>query len=280
MTIPPDFGEVAERVRRSTVRVRDGVRGAGSGVIWERSGLIVTNAHVARGSAPAVELWDGRLLVARVLKRDLRRDLATLRVDSAGLPDAERGDSDRLRAGELVLAVGNPLGFIGALTMGVVHSLGAVGGLGREPWILADVRLAPGNSGGPLADARGRIIGINTMILHGLGVAIPSNRVVRFLEREEPRNSLGVVVRPIRVMQQGMGLLILEIAPGSPAGAASLLVGDLLLGVNGEPIRSLDDLPDALANSGGTVTLSFIRGGRGPERQVVARAAAWRAEAA
>lgn len=281
MTVPRDFGEIAERLRRSTVQVRDGGRGAGSGVVWDRGGLIVTNAHVARANAATVELWDGRTLPARVTKRDYRRDLAALRVEAGDLSPAEGGDSDRLRVGELVMAIGNPLGFIGALTTGVVHSLGVVRGLGREPWVLADVRLAPGNSGGPLADARGRVVGVNTMVLHGLGAAIPSNRIGRFLAQDEPRGSLGVVVRPVTLPAgAGMGLLVLEVAPGSPADAASLLVGDLLLRVNGEPIRSLDDLPDAMNGSSGTVTLRFVRGGNGPERQVVVRPLAWRAEAA
>jgi S1-C subfamily serine protease len=118
------------------------------------------------------------------------------------------------------------------------------------------------------------------MILHGLGVAIPSNRIARFLKQTGQRHALGVLVRPVRAPGHGMGLLILEVTPGSPAETASLLVGDIVVSVNDEPIRSIDDLPDALDRASGTVTLRFIRGGRGPERQVVARVREWRPEAA
>jgi serine protease Do len=177
-----DFGEVAERLRRSTVQVSAGGRGAGSGVIWAADGLIVTNAHVVRSDRPRVELWDGREFEAEVAASDTRRDLASIRIAAGGLPAATAGDSSALRPGELVLAVGNPFGFIGALTTGVVHALGPLRGLGRQTWVQAAVRLAPGNSGGPLADASGRVIGLNTMIAAGgLALAVPSNAVADFL---------------------------------------------------------------------------------------------------
>src|SRR5260370_5352788 len=176
------FGEIAERLRRSTVEVRlRGANAGGSGIIASPDGDIVTNAHVARGADAWVRLWDGRELQASVLARDPRRDLATLKVGATGLPAAAFGDSSTLRVGELVMAVGHPMGFIGALTTGVVHALGAISGFGAQSWVLADVRLAPGNSGGPLADAYGRVIGINTMIVQGLGAAVPGNAVTTFL---------------------------------------------------------------------------------------------------
>src|SRR5258706_12605695 len=109
----------------------------------------------------------------------MRRDLASLKIGATGLPAATPGDSSALRVGELVIAVGNPMGFIGALTTGVVHALP-----NRKRWVAADVRLAPGNSGGPLADAQGCVIGINTMIAGGLALAVPSNVVAEFLARE------------------------------------------------------------------------------------------------
>ncbi|HET9321977.1 MAG TPA: trypsin-like peptidase domain-containing protein, partial [Bryobacteraceae bacterium] len=109
-----DFGEIAEKLRRSTVLVLPGQRGNGSGVIWSADGVIVTNAHVARGARLRVQLWDGRELEAAVVSRDTRRDLAELRVSAANLPAATAADSSQLRPGELAIAIGNPLGFVGA----------------------------------------------------------------------------------------------------------------------------------------------------------------------
>ena len=278
---PAGFGEVAERLRRSTVSVRigDGCGGCGSGVIWNPDGLIVTNAHVARGPRATIELWDGRSVLGSVIAADMRRDLAAIEVEARGLPAATPGDSSALRPGELVIAVGNPLGFTGALTTGVVHALGPVPGLGRHSWVQADVRLAPGNSGGPLADAQGRVIGINAMIARGLGLAVPSIAVADFLKRGPSGVSLGVVVRPVRI-PEGVGLLLLEVAPGSAAAAASLMLGDLLTGVDGRPFRAPEDLRDALEQGAATVRIEFLRGDRSRRREAVVRLRARTAEAA
>src|ERR1019366_9465818 len=174
------FGEIAERLRRSTVEVR--LRGAnvwanagGSGVIASPDGQIVTNAHVARSAGASIRLWDGRELPATLLARDARPDLAMLKVEAGGLPAATFGDSGALRVGELAMAIGKPVGLLGALPPGEVLASVSLAGVGRQSWVLADVRLAPGNSGGPLPDAYGRVIGINTMIVHGLGAAGPGN---------------------------------------------------------------------------------------------------------
>src|SRR4051812_20137606 len=176
------FGEIAERLRRSTVQVnfndagrRAARRSGGSGIIWKSDGLVLTNAHVARAADAEIELWDGRRFPARVVSRDARRDLATLRIAATGLEAVAAGDSTALRPGELVIAIGNPLGFAGALSTGIVHSNG-------PRWIHADVQLAPGNSGGPLANAYGHVVGINTAIVNGLGMAVPSSVALDFLE--------------------------------------------------------------------------------------------------
>src|SRR5579864_5969612 len=171
------LGEVIERLRRSTVQVRAGGSGCGSGVVWRAEGQVVTNAHVLSESRTGpkerpearlgIELWTGRKVAARVLKSDRRRDLALLQIDSEALSIAAQGDSDALRPGELVIAVGSPFGFTGAVSTGVIHSVGPLRGFRERPWVASDVRLAPGNSGGPLANARGEIIGINTMIAGG-----------------------------------------------------------------------------------------------------------------
>jgi serine protease Do len=270
--IPLEFGEVAERLRRSTVQVAMGgrERGQGSGVIWAADGLIVTNAHVAHGTEANVSLWDGSTHKASVVNRDPRRDLASLRISAAGLPAAIAGDSSALRAGELVIAVGNPMGFIGALTTGVVHSLP-----NRRRWVAADVRLAPGNSGGPLADARGRVIGINTMIAGGLALAVPSNAVGEFLQgkssEQRPGPTIGVTIRPIPLRGGGFGFLLLKVDPASPAERGSLMIGDLLTGAGGKPFTAVDELHEALASSGETLDLQFLRGDRRSTRTTTIR---------
>ena len=230
------FGEVAEQLRRSTVLVHAG--GSGSGVIWTADGTIVTNAHVARGAQAGVQLWDGRELEAKIMSRNPRRDLALLSVDANQLSAAAVADSSEVRPGELAIAIGNPLGFIGALTTGTVHAIGPLRGLGPQSWIQANLRLAPGNSGGPLADARGRIIGINTMVAGRLALAIPSNTVQDFLSGGPSDTWLGVTVHPVQVPQVAgrsrvFGLVVLEVEPGSPAAKAGLHEGELLIAIAG-----------------------------------------------
>ena len=183
-----EMADLAAALRRSTVEVRDHGRGAGSGIIWSSDGLIVTNAHVARADHATIVLWDGNTFDGTVTARDRRRDLATIAIDAGGtvLSTASLGHPTDLRTGDLVVALGHPLGITGALALGVVHVVEPRGGAPR--WIRADIRLAPGNSGGPLADARGRVIGINTLIANGLGVAVPITTVRRFLA-DAPRRA-------------------------------------------------------------------------------------------
>jgi serine protease Do len=278
----PGFGEIAERLRRSTVQIVTGGRdrGGGSGVIWSGEGVIVTNAHVARAPRATVELWDGRRFEAGVASRDPQRDLATLRVAASGLPEAAFGDSDSLRPGELVIAVGNPLGFAGALSTGVIHSVGPIPGMGPQSWVRAAVRLAPGNSGGPLANAEGKVIGINTAVVNGLGVAAPANAVGTHVRRGK-RPRLGVSLRPVSPGRGiPLGLLVLEVEPESAAAQASLWVGDILTGANGRPFQSVDDLAGALDSSSGVVDLEFLRGDRSRTRRAAVRLGVRASEAA
>ena len=176
-----ELADVASALRRSTVEVRNGTSSSGSGIIWNSDGTIVTNAHVARADHATVVLWDGRTFDGFVTARDRRRDLASIAIDGASgsLPTATLGHPTDLRTGDLVVALGHPLGITGALALGVVHVVERGGGAPR--WVRADIRLAPGNSGGPLADVRGRVIGVNTLIANGLGVAVPVTTVLRFL---------------------------------------------------------------------------------------------------
>ena len=260
----PGLGEIAERVRRSTVLVQPGGRGSGSGVVWSSDGLIVTNAHVAQGRRPSVTLWDGREFRAEVTQRDPRRDLAALHIAADALIAASPADSATIRPGELALAVGNPLGFVGALTTGVVHAVAPLRGLGLRPWVQSDVRLAPGNSGGPLADVQGRVMGINTMVADRLALAIPSNEVVEFLKGEAQGGWLGVTLQAVRLprpSQYRFGLVLVDIEPGSPAARASLLPGDILVGSEAGAFSSPADLVESLrGNESRVLRLEFLRG--------------------
>jgi serine protease Do len=258
------LGEIAEQLRRSTVLIHAGGRGSGSGVIWTSDGTIVTNAHVVGGSNTRVELWDGREFDATVTARDPRHDLATLRISADPLPAASPADSSQLRPGELAIAIGNPMGFVGALTTGVIHAIGPLRGLGPQTWVQASVRLAPGNSGGPLADARGHVIGINTMVAGRLALAIPSNAVLDFLAAGPRSAWLGVTLHPVRLPRangHSFGLVLLEVEPGSPAAQASLMAGDILLGSEEKPFRSVDDLVKAMDGQGlRLLRFEFLRG--------------------
>ena len=174
----PHLAETADRLRQVTVEIY-GSGGGGAGILWAPD-LVVTNAHVARASRLRVGLADDRQVDATVVTADRRADLALLRIPRCGAAPAALADSDTLRVGALVVALGHPLGLRRTLTAGIVHALAPVSAAGRR-WIHADVRLAPGNSGGPLADTAAHILGINTMIAGGLALAIPINDVRRFV---------------------------------------------------------------------------------------------------
>jgi serine protease Do len=175
-----DLVALAAALRRVTVELTDTERAFGSGVVWEPD-RVVTNAHVA-AARPHVRVRraDGTGLDGSVLARDRDADLALLHVPGLGLPAAAVGPADELRVGSLLVAVGHPFGVRGALTAGIVHAVGKIGRSERS-WIIGDLRLGPGNSGGPLADALGRVVGINAMIVGGLALAIPASEVTRFV---------------------------------------------------------------------------------------------------
>lgn len=280
--IASQLAMVAQQLRDCTVQVRSRQFGGGSGVIWHSDGLIITNAHVAQTQKTTVELEDGRVFEAVRTSIDPRLDLAALRIEATNLEAAIIGNSDALRVGELVVAVGNPLGAVGVLTTGIIHSNALTNALNRDEvestnipyfrnlqpqqWVMADIRLAPGNSGGSLADARGQVIGINTMIAGGLALAVPSKVVERFLNSGS-RPYLGVTLRPV-VVQLGnkrrLGLLVLDVAKGSLAQATGLLTGDVLIGVFGQGFNTPDDLLNVLwhAEPGEVLPLEFLRSGK------------------
>lgn len=174
-----DIADLAEPLRRVTVAVTDAGELLGSGVLWP-PGCVVTNAHVVRRSRVILQLVDGRRVPARLLARDADADLALLGVPGTGLPAATLAEPDAITIGSFVVAIGHPLGVRGALTTGIVCGIGPIVRGGR-PWIQADLRLAPGNSGGPLADAAGRVVGLNSRVSGALALAVPTSQVARFV---------------------------------------------------------------------------------------------------
>ena len=271
--------EMIERSHEGVVQVRSRGRGTGAGVIWDRDGLALTNHHVVagrgRGAEVQVVLRDGRAFDAEVVKRGRNLDLALLHIKDApgDLPAAPIGDSDALRVGELVYAVGHPWGRFGAVTAGIVSGLGVARGPGgRARYIQSDVALAPGNSGGPLLNVGGEIVGINAMIFGRLALSIPSNAAGAWLKEKERRPRLGVRVLPVDVPASlrranpgtpEAGLMIAAVEDGSPAERAGLLVGDVLLGVGDERLEDAETLLDAIVHAtGDAVRLGVMRGGK------------------
>lgn len=271
-----ELADLVAGARRSLVQVRSGRFGSGSGIVWRDDGIIMTNHHVvARSDRATVLLDDDREFEAQVIARDPVLDLAALRIDAADLPVATIGASEQVRVGELVLAVGHPWGQRSVATAGIVSGIGEI----EVPWrranaeyIRSDVQLAPGNSGGPMLDASGRVIGINAMIFGGdLGVAIPSHIATQFLlVAEGQRPILGVGVQPVELpnpardmLGRDRGLMVVAVEAGSSAQRAGLFLGDVLLDVRGTPVRDAHTLAYTLARAqhGDQVDVRLLRGG-------------------
>lgn len=255
-----DLEELASRLRGSTLVVRSrGGHGSGLAVGGD---LVVTNAHVAGRGPVEIELASGRRVASQIVATAPERDLALVRVPSLDAPAQPFRDSRTLRTGDIVFASGNPLGIVGALSAGIVHSVDP-----RGRHVVADVRIAPGNSGGPLADASGAIVGVNAMLVDGLAVGIASCAVARFLESPEARRFIGVVVEPVSAAVEGRrrpGLLIVDVSDGGPAQRAGITIGDVVVAIEGRPLEGPSDLGDAVdgARVGEAIHLDVARDGR------------------
>jgi serine protease Do len=264
--------------------------GGGSGVVITPDGFILTSAHVISGSdRGSASFVDGREYGIDVVGTDPLSDLAVVRAMAAELSAATLGDASRLRVGQLVVAIGNPLGFAGSVTAGVVSALGRLlptrsGSVTRvvENVIQTDAALHPGNSGGALVDGRGRVVGINTAVVgpgigQGLGLAVPINATTRRIvaalmsEGRFRRAYLGIAggPRPLppRVAREvglDVGVEIVEVMEGSPAARAGLRPEDLIVDVDGQPVKSADDLQRMMVGDaiGKTVPIKVHRGGR------------------
>ena len=284
---------VADRVAPSVTslrvarRMRGGrqAEGAGSAVIITPDGFALTSAHVVQGaSGGTASFADGRDFAFHVVGSDPLSDLAVVRVAASDLAPAELGDADRLRVGQLVVAIGNPLGFAGSVTAGVVSALGRslptrAGSASRivENVIQTDAALNPGNSGGALADSRGRVVGINTAVAGvGLGLAVPINRttgrILTTLMREGRfrRAYLGIAggrrplpPRLVQTLGRRAGVEVVEVVDGSPAAGAGLRRGDVIVELGGEPVEGVGDLQRLMAAEliGRSVAVRVLRGG-------------------
>ncbi|MEO8289650.1 MAG: trypsin-like peptidase domain-containing protein [Gaiellaceae bacterium] len=293
---------VAERLSPSVAnlrvsrRVRGGrtLAGGGSAVVVTPDGFMLTSAHVvatADGGARA-SFVDGSEVAVEVIGTDPLSDLAVLRAERGDLVQAELGDAETLRVGQLVVAIGNPHGFAGSVTAGVVSALGRslpvrsrAAGRIVENVIQTDAALNPGNSGGALADGRGRVVGVNTAVAGvGLGLAVPINTTTRKIigalmsEGRFRRAYLGIAggPRPLpprlaRELGRETCVEVVEVVEGSPAAEAGLRPEDLIVDVGGTPVAGVDDLQRLMAGEliGQPVTLTTVRGGRQSEIALV-----------
>ncbi|WP_374411058.1 Do family serine endopeptidase [Hydrogenophaga sp.] len=264
--------------------VEQPVRGQGSGFIVSSDGIILTNAHVVRdASEVTVKLTDRREFQAKVLGADPRTDVAVLRIDAKGLPTVPMGSAKALRAGEWVLAIGSPYGFENSVTAGVVSAKGrSLSDDSMVPFIQTDVAVNPGNSGGPLFNARGEVVGINSQIYsqsggyQGLSFAIPieiatqvKDQIVATGKARHAR--LGVTVQEVNQsladsfkLERPEGALVSGVEPDGPADKAGLKSGDVILSFNGQPIVGSADLPALIGQSapGEKVSLEVVRQGK------------------
>lgn len=294
--------EAAERVGPAVVKIETAVgrrgsrpegQGQGSGVIFRRDGQILTNAHVVEGARQInVTLADGRHYEGAVRGADRAHDIASVKIGARDLPVAELNEWP-LRIGQLVIAVGNPFGLGWTVTAGVVSALGrslqVPNGVKLEELVQTDTPINPGSSGGPLVDTKGRVVGITTAVVQfaqGLGFAVPTGTALSVLGRlSEPRAvktaapALGLGGMRARIedwivgrnrLDQREGVLVLEVKPGSPAEKASLKLLDIIVEVDGKPIRSPTELEKNLRGhfTGESVAIGFLR--EGTRRRVTA----------
>jgi S1-C subfamily serine protease len=288
--------QVAERLRPAVVNVRAAPRGrdagAGSGILFAPDGLLLTNDHVVHGQGRVrLRLKSGDELGGAVIGADPATDLAVVKAEGANLPFAELGDSGKLRVGQLVVAIGSPFGFDSTVTAGVVSALGrnlrGVTGRLIDNIIQTDAALNPGNSGGPLVDSQGRVIGINTAVIQpaqGICFAIPVNtakfivpellrhgRVVRgYLGIQARTVPLGRLVRRKFELTQSEAVEVMDVTIDAPADQAGIINEDFIIALGEQTVQSVDDVHRLLTRLpvGVPAAVTIIRGERKLQRWV------------
>ena len=288
--------KVAEQLRPTVVNLRSGQgrrQGSGSGILFTPDGFLLTNHHVVQGNERVrVRMADGREMPGRVVGNDPWTDLAVVQAEGSGLPHGTLGDSNRLRVGQLVVAIGSPYGFESTVTAGVVSALGrtlrSITGAMVDNVIQTDAALNPGNSGGPLVDSRGHVIGINTAVIQpaqGICFAIPINMAKHILPQlmrhgRVTRGYLGIHGRPVPIppdlarrfgLTQKTGVEVIAVEENGPADQAGLQEEDVLVCLGDQPATSIDDLHKLLLALpvGVPSTATLLRGDRRLERMVV-----------
>ena len=285
--ISNELAGMVEAAGPAVVRVEGRRRLPASGIVWSDDGIVVTAHHVVeRDDRIGVGLANGKQVEAELVGRDPTTDLAVLRIEGAQPSSAMSAQADDMSVGHLVLALGRPGRTVQA-TLGIVSALGtswrtAAGGT-IDRYLQTDVVMYPGFSGGPLVDAEGKVLGLNTSALRGVSLTIPSFTVDRVVESilshgRVQRGYLGVGVQPVNLPEalaeevgQETGLILISVEPGSPAEAGGLTLGDTLLSVHGEPVRRLDDLLSLLSGElvGEEVLIRILRGGEAGEQKVI-----------
>ncbi|MCX7882637.1 MAG: Do family serine endopeptidase [Brevinematales bacterium] len=268
------FGEQPREFRRK-------LQGAGSGFIVSKDGYLFSNYHVIKGATKiVVVLSDNRQFEAKVVGYDEELDFAILKIQAKNLPTVAIGDSDTVQVGDFAIAIGNPFGLSGTYTLGIVSAVGRQGMTGFQRFIQTDTAVNPGNSGGPLINIRGQVIGINTAIrsqtgaYEGISFAIPINTVIASANQilskgSVERGYMGVVLGEIdnttrKLLKIENGVLIARVEAGTPAEKAGLKARDIILKVNGKTVSSPDEVQQMVGSQmpGSTITLEILREGK------------------
>ena len=293
VTVAEKLGPAVVNLRAVATEGGRGPSGSGSGFLITPDGFLLTNHHVVRGSSRMrVRLNDGREVGGRVVGADPWTDVAVVQAEASGLPHAELGESAGLRVGQLVVAIGSPFGFDSTVTAGVISALGrtlrSITGHLVDNVIQTDAALNPGNSGGPLLDSQGRVIGMNTAIIHsaqGICFAIPINMVKRIFPQlmqhgRIVRGYLGLHGRDVPIaraiarflgLTQESGVEVIHLEPDGPAAQSGMAEGDLILSIADQPITALDALQKRLSEIpvGIPAEIELLRNNRRLSRFVV-----------